>query len=94
MDGRRENLYYEENGFIMPDPYNPEWDFAVYEDEEENYWSLEISIPLKALYMTGNDRWSNKWLVNVARDWSETPKSGTRYSTWSPLSLRSIIPLF
>lgn len=83
MDGRRDNLYYEESGNIMPDPYNPEWDFAVYEGED--YWSLEISIPLKALYMTSNDRWSDKWLINVARDWLMSPEGGTLYSTWSPL---------
>ena len=30
MDGRKENLYYEEAGNIQPDPFNPEWEFAVY----------------------------------------------------------------
>ena len=52
----------------------------------EDFWSVEIEIPLTAFYMTPNDVWSDTWLVNVARLCLE--KDGDKVKTigtsWSP----------
>jgi len=75
-------LYYEEGGNIKPDPYAPSWNAAVaYGDD---FWSAEIEIPLTAFYMTSQDRWSDTWLVNLARTHAG-PYGARYYSTWSTL---------
>jgi len=79
--GQKVALYYAEDGNIQPDPYAPVWDFAVYTGED--YWGAEVEIPLTAFYMTSNSRWSDKWLVNLAR--TRSPMKGAIYSSWSPL---------
>ena len=79
--GSKSAIYYEESGVIRPDPYAPYWDTAIYYGE--NFWSVEIEIPFTALYMTPQDRWTNKWLVNIGR--THMSSSGRVYSTWSPL---------
>ena len=79
--GSKEGRYWEEAGVIRPDPYAPFWDCAVYYGED--YWSMEIEIPFTALYMTPQARWTDKWLVNVAR--THMPYKGRFYSTWSTL---------
>jgi len=58
--------YYEEGGQIQPDPYAPDWNSAVYVGED--YWSMEIELPLTAFYMTPNDRMQDQWLVNIVRN--------------------------
>ena len=72
-------LYYEECGVTQPDPFAPCWNSAVYMGED--YWSIEIELPLTAFYMTSHDRWQDTWLVNVARTHITTPQ----YSTWCQL---------
>jgi len=73
--------YYSEGGNIKPDPYKPVWDNAVYFGED--YWSVEIEIPLTALYWTPHIRWSDKWLVNICR--TRYSPSGEEHTSWSPL---------
>jgi len=63
--GKQVTNYYAEGGQIQPDPYAPDWKSAVYAGED--YWSLEMEIPLTAFYMTNNGRMRDKWLVNVIR---------------------------
>jgi len=65
LNGNTDCLYYAEGGQIQPDPYAPHWNSAVYAGED--YWSIEVEIPLSAFYMTPNTRWSNSWLVNMCR---------------------------
>ena len=77
--GARLALYYEECGVTQPDPYSPYWDSAVYMGED--FWSIEIELPLTAFYMTSQDRWQDTWLINVARTHITTPQ----YSTWCQL---------
>lgn len=79
--GSKSSVYWEEAGVIRPDPYAPYWDTAIYYGD--NFWSAEIEIPFTALYMTPQDRWTNKWLVNIGR--THMSSSGRIYSTWSPL---------
>ena len=78
--GQKVALYYAEDGNIRPDPYAPIWNYAVYTGED--YWSTEVEIPLTAFYMTPNSRWSDKWLVNIAR--TRSPIRSAIYSSWSP----------
>jgi len=73
--------YYEEEGKIQPDRYAPDWKAAVYFGD--NYWSIEIEMPLTVFYMTPQARWSDKWLVNVARTHVTKQRF---YSTWVPLN--------
>ena len=79
--GSKEGRYWEENGVIRPDPYAPFWNTAIYYGED--FWSVEIELPFTAFYMTPQDRWTDKWLVNIGR--THMPYAGRFYSTWSPL---------
>ena len=78
--------FYSEGGVIRPDPYAPEWKSAVYKGED--FWSVEIEIPLVAFYMTPNELWSDNWLVNVCRTRCyKVVDTGRRSnSSWSPVS--------
>ena len=75
--------FASEGGNIHPDPYRPEWDFAV--ADCEGGWSVEIRMPFSALYMTRNENWDTTWLFNVCR----TRLTGNRreYTTWSPVQM-------
>ena len=74
-------FYYAENGDIQPDPYAPDWKSAVYKGED--FWSVEMEIPLTAFYMTGNDNMSDTWLLNPARCRTD-PTGGRRYILSTP----------
>ncbi len=80
--GAKISFYYEEAGVIKPDPYAPEWNYATYLGD--NYWTAEIEFPFTAFYMTTQDRWSDKWLVNIAR--THFNANDVRiHTTWSHL---------
>ncbi|MBE7001136.1 MAG: hypothetical protein E7421_00315 [Ruminococcaceae bacterium] len=64
--GKMVSHYYAEGGKIRPDPYAPQWSSKVFVGED--YWSLVMEIPLKALYMTTNDNMRDKWLVGAIRN--------------------------
>jgi hypothetical protein len=81
--------YYAEDGNIQPDRYAPDWSCAVHIGED--YWSAEIELPLTAFYWTSHERWSDKWLVNVARN-RRLPLGGMQYTTWSPLKFCFLEP--
>ena len=81
--------YYEEEGNVKPDRFSPTWNVAVYYGE--NYWSVEVELPLTAFYMTTQTRWSDNWLMNVAR--THIDKHGGRfYSTWATLDRAFLAP--
>ena len=85
--------YYSEGGNIKPDYYRPDWTHAVHIGED--YWSVELEIPLTAFYWTPQNRWNSKWLFNISRDrmYFENGKyRETQYSTWSPLQFRFLEP--
>ena len=65
FSGQMISKYYIERGNAQPDPYAPDWKSAVYVGDD--YWSVEIELPLTAFYMTSNDRWSKDWRANVIR---------------------------
>ena len=74
--------YYEEEGVIQPDRFAPEWKYATC--MYDNYWTAEVEMPFTVFYMTTQDRWSDKWLVNIAR--THDNLLGVRmHTTWSYL---------
>lgn len=77
-------LYASEGGNIHPDPYGPDWKFAV--EECDGGWCVEMAIPLSSLYMTRNAEWRDTWKVNVARQ--RGAGGVTELTTWSPLQTR------
>jgi len=72
--------YYSEGGNIRPDPYRPDWAYAIHIGD--TYWSVEVEIPLTAFYMTPHTKWSTKWLLNIARN-RRLPVGSMQYSSWS-----------
>ncbi len=87
--GKTANLFYSEGGNINPDPYAPVWYSAVYSGDE--YWSIEIELPLTAFYMTTHTRWSDTWLINLTRT-RLNRHGGSVYSTWAPLKFGFLEP--
>ncbi len=86
FDERELAFYYGEGGNIQPDPYAPEWKNAIYVGED--YWSVEVEIPLTAFYMTPHTRWNDTWLVNIARDrknYAKHPKGVAENCAWCDL---------
>lgn len=85
VHGQTAANYFSEGGTIRPDPYAPEWKCAVYKGE--NFWSVEIEIPLTAFYMTPNELWNTTWLTNVCRTRHYLDVSTDRraHSSWSEL---------
>ncbi len=79
--GAMKAFYYTENGNVKPEPYAPVWDRAVYSGDD--YWSIEVEIPLTAFYWTPNEKWGDTWLMNIARTRTAS-KRGAVYSTWAP----------
>ena len=77
----RYNMFYGESGVIRPDPYSPFWESKVFYGKD--YWQVQVRIPFSAFYMTRNSRWSDKWLLNIAR----TRMTVSEFSTWSPLRI-------
>ncbi|MBQ3529386.1 MAG: hypothetical protein IJA47_02710 [Oscillospiraceae bacterium] len=63
--GRTFSMYYAEGGQIKPDPYAPDWEVKTYAGED--YWSVEMKLPLIAFYMNDNASMSDTWLMNVIR---------------------------
>ena len=63
--GVMKSFYYAESGKIQPDPYAPDWEAEVYGGED--FWSVEMKIPLIAFYMNDNASMSDKWLLNPIR---------------------------
>jgi len=82
------SIYYAEGGNIRPDPFAPVWNSKVY--TAEDYWSLEVELPLTAFYMTPADAWSTEWLVNVTR--SRTDAHRMYISSWCQLNKNYIEP--
>ena len=80
------SLFHSEGGVIRPDPYAPDWKSAVYKSED--FWSIEIEIPLSSFYMTPNELWSDNWLVNVCRSRIYKVLDARRRSdsSWSPVA--------
>lgn len=87
--GTGRTFYHTENGNVMPEPYFPEWNFAVYSGDE--YWSLEAEIPLTAFYWTPTAKWTDTWLMNIARTRTLSSR-GAEYSTWAPLQFAFLEP--
>ncbi len=88
IKGGASTIFYSEGGNTRPDVYRPDWNYAVYVGE--GVWSVEMELPLTAFYWTGHDRWSDTWLLNIARSRPDDRKYA--YSTWSPLQVTFIEP--
>lgn len=88
INGQIMTQYYSEGGNIRPDFYRPDWKQAVHIGDD--HWSIEVEIPLTAFYWTYQEKWSSKWLMNVARNRVVGRK--TQYSTWSKLDTRFMEP--
>lgn len=77
-------IFHSEGGNIRPDPYEPLWNCATYAGED--YWSVEIEIPLTAFYMTPNSKWSSRWLLNLSRTRTDYNAGGaSKFYTWGDL---------
>jgi len=86
ITGNTYTQYYSEGGNIRPDPYKPDWNFAVH--TAEDYWSVEIEIPLTAFYWTPQNRWTDNWVLNICRDrpvYVNGQNTDMQYLTWSEL---------
>ena len=83
--GKMVPFYYAEGGFIKPDPYAPDWEAKVHTDED--FWSVEIKIPLTAFYMNDNTSMSDTWLINPFR--GRTKRNVQLYEGSSPCKLNS-----
>lgn len=59
------SIFRSEGGKIEPDRFAPDWKSAVHVGED--YWSVEMEIPLTAFYMTPNNAWNDTWLMNFCR---------------------------
>ena len=83
FEGQTSTNFYSEGGNIRPDPYGPQWKTAVYKGED--FWSVEMELPLTAFYMTPNDLWSDTWLVNVCRTrrYLDVTTDRVMFCTWS-----------
>lgn len=71
-------MFYSESGNIKPDPYGPMFEHSV--GSFADFWTIEIRIPLSALYMTRRDMWEGEWLFNVGRN-----RPGEGFSSWCDL---------
>ena len=88
--GQTSCQFYSEKGVIRPDPYAPDWHHAVYAGED--FWSVEIELPLTAFYMTSNDVWSERWKFNLCRGRNNYVKGGTSDWSWSDLVSKYLEP--
>ena len=79
VNNMQASLFYSEGGAIQPDPYAPEWRYAIYRGQD--FWSCEVEFPLTAFYMTRQNLWNTEWLVNVCR--TRTPEKES--TSWSPI---------
>ncbi len=106
FEGETAQFFYSENGNIKPDPYAPEWKSVVYRGED--FWSVEIELPLTAFYMTPHHIWSDTWLVNLSRSrtahknnahirigssWSNIQRSNLESHNYRPISGFPIRPV-
>jgi len=65
VDGLKQVIYFVESG-SNKEFFYPQWNHAVYFGED--YWSVEIEIPLTAFNYTPNSTFSDQWIVNVLRN--------------------------
>ena len=75
--------YYEEQGNIKPDPYNPIVNAKFHVGEKS--WSMEAQIPLRAFYMTPVSQWKQEWLLNVCTGIYRNKK--TEAASWSKVKV-------
>lgn len=92
FSGENASFFYSENGVIQPDPYAPQWKYAVYAGED--YWTIEAEFPLTAFYMTPDNLWSEKWLMNVCRTRGYTLDGHYKkqYTTWGVVDMGYMEP--
>ena len=91
VDGRSATQFYSEAGNIKPDPYHPDWQFVTYMGED--FWSVEVELPLTAFYMTADNVWNTSWLVNISRlrTFLDDNRNRNRsVSSWSLLERKSL----
>lgn len=71
--------YFIEKGNTTIGEYTGNWDAAVFKGDR--FWSVEVRIPLSALYYTDAKNFSTTWKFNVCRERQPVAE----LSTWSPL---------
>ncbi|HRU04843.1 MAG TPA: hypothetical protein P5137_03590, partial [Candidatus Brocadiia bacterium] len=83
------DMYFIEGGQTTIGDYSALWESAIHKDKD--FWSAEVRIPLAAFVHTPPGRFSDTWLLNVARE-RQLPGGGREYLTWAPLrtALRDI----
>ena len=73
------NAYFIEGGNTQGGHYGGIWESAVYKGKD--FWSVEVKIPISAFYYTSPSDFSDKWLVDVARE----RKPVGELTSWSPV---------
>ena len=92
LDGRSATHFYSEAGNIQPDRYAPDWKYATYAGED--FWSVEIELPLTAFYMTADNVWNDTWLVNISRTrtYYHNNTHGREVTSWCEVERRCLEP--
>ncbi|MEK6794306.1 MAG: sugar-binding protein [Spirochaetota bacterium] len=71
--------YFIEKGNTTIGEYTGNWEAAVHKDD--TFWSVEVRIPLSALYYTDAKNFGTTWKLNLCRERQTVPE----LSTWSSL---------
>lgn len=74
------DAYYIEGGGTSGGFYSSLWQSAIYKGKDS--WTVEVRIPLSALYKTTSKQFVENWRINVARQ----RFSETELTTWAPLN--------
>jgi hypothetical protein len=77
--GDQWDQYYIEKGNTTIGEYNGVWASAVFKGD--TFWSVEMRVPLRALYHSAAVVFAPDWKFNVARERKPEPQ----LTTWSPL---------
>lgn len=80
VGGRSVCNFYSESGVTKPDPYAPDWKYAVHYGDK--FWTVEIEWPLTAFYMTPHSEWQEEWLLNISHTCKGVDLS---FTSWSAL---------
>jgi len=76
------DVFLDEQGKVTLGHYSTKWESAVFKGD--NFWSVEIKIPLAAFYPLASTSFSGIWKCNVTRG---RPFS-KEFLTWSPCERR------
>jgi len=74
------DAYWIEGGHTSGGYYSAIWKSATYKGD--NFWSVEVKIPLYCFFYTPKEKFSKVWLINITRNRFPEPE----LSTWAELT--------